>query len=68
MGFPGALDGKEPACYAAGNPGSILPGEGHGTPCGGTPLQCSCLENSTDRGAWQATAHEVAKSWTRLSD
>jgi len=27
----------------------------------GNPLQYSCLENSMDRGAWQAT---VAKSWT----
>ena len=28
------------------------------------PLQYSCLENSVDREAWQATGHEVAKSWT----
>ena len=28
------------------------------------PLQCSCLENSMDRGAWRATVCEVAKSWT----
>ena len=34
----------------------------------GKPFQQSCLENSTDRGAWQATVHGVAKSWTRLSD
>jgi len=26
------------------------------------PLQYSCLENSTDKGAWQATVHRVAKS------
>ena len=31
-------------------------------------LQYSCLENSMDRGAWWATAHEVAKSWKQLSD
>ena len=31
------------------------PGEGNGN-----PLQC-CLENSMDRGAWQAAAHVVAK-------
>ena len=31
-------------------------GEGNGN-----PLQCSCLENSTDRGAWQATVREVAR-------
>ena len=34
----------------------------------GNPLQCYCLENSMDRGAWQATAHGVAKSQTWLSD
>ena len=32
------------------------------------PLQYSCLENSMDTGAWQAIVHEVAKSWTRLSN
>ena len=37
--------------------------------CGnGTPLQCSCLENPTDGGAWWAAVHGVAKSRTRLSD
>ena len=35
------------------------PGEGNGN-----PLHYSCLENSMDRGAWQATVHGVAKSWT----
>ena len=30
-------------------------------------LLYSCLENSVDRGAWRATVHGVAKSWTRLS-
>ena len=40
-----------------------FPGRGHGT-----SLQYSCLENPTDRGAWQATVHGVAKSQTRLSD
>ena len=38
-------------------------GEGYGN-----PLQDSCLENSTDKGAWQATVHGVAKSWTQLSN
>ena len=33
----------------------------------GNPLPCSCLENSMDRGAWWATAHEVAKGRTQLS-
>ena len=38
------------------------------SPGGGNdnPLQYSCLENSTDRGAWQATVHGVKKSWTWL--
>ena len=31
-------------------------------------LQYSCLENPTDREAWRAIVHGVAKSWTRLSD
>ena len=35
------------------------PGGGHGH-----PLQHSCLENPMDRGAWWATVHGVAKSWT----
>ena len=32
------------------------------------PFQYSCLENSTDRGAWWATVHRVTKSQIRLSD
>ena len=32
------------------------------------PLQYSCLENSMDRGAWQAIAHGVAKSQIQLSN
>ena len=38
------------------------PGEGNDN-----PLQYSCLENSMNRGAWWATVHGVAKSWTCLS-
>ena len=34
----------------------------------GTPLQCSCLENPMDGGAWKAAVHGVAKSRKRLSD
>ena len=40
-----------------------LNGEGNGN-----PLQYSCLENPMDAEAWWAAVHEVAKSWTRLSD
>ena len=36
-------------------------GEGNGN-----PLQCSCLENPSDRGAWWAAICGVAQSWTRL--
>ena len=62
-GFPGGSDGKESACNA-GDLGSI-PGLGR-SPGGenGNPLQYSCLENSMDRGTWQATVHGVVKSWT----
>ena len=35
------------------------PGEGHGN-----PLQCSCLENPMERGAWRATVPGDSKSWT----
>ena len=36
-------------------------GEGNGT-----PLQCSCLENPRDGGAWWAAAYGVTQSQTRL--
>ena len=50
-----------------GDAGSVLgsgrsPGEGNGN-----PLQCSCLENPVDRGAWQATVHGVSMNLTPLS-
>ena len=32
----------------------------------GNPLQCSCLENPRDGGAWRAAVYGVAQSWTRL--
>ena len=60
MGFPGSSDGKESACIAGG-PDSI-PESGR-SPREGLdyPFQYSGLENSMDRGAWQATVHGVAK-------
>ena len=39
------------ACIAEGN---------------GNPLQCSCLENPRDGGAWWAAIYGIAQSWTRL--
>ena len=64
MGFPGGSDGKVSDCNARDqglSPGlGITPGRRNGN-----PLQYSCLENSMDRGAWQATVW-VTKSWTWL--
>ena len=56
-------DGKASA-YNVGDLGSI-PGSGRSPGKGNdNPLQYSCLENSTDRGPWQATIHRVPKSQT----
>ena len=57
----GGSVGTESACNAGG-PGSVpgsgrSPGEGNGNTC-----QYSCLENSMDREAWQATVQGVTKS------
>ena len=50
----------------AGDPGSI-PGSGISPGGGnGNPLQCSCLENPVDRGAWRAAVVGMAKCQTRL--
>ena len=61
MDFPGGSDGKA-SVYNAGDLGSI-PGQGRSAGEGnGNPLQYYCLENSMDRGAWQATVHSIAES------
>ena len=65
--FVGGSDGKASTCDE-GDLGFIpesrrSPGEGNGN-----PLQYYCLENSMNGGAWWATVHGVAKSWTRLRD
>ena len=45
----------------------LIPGSGRSPRGGhGNPLQCSCLENPMDRGAWQAIIHGVTESRTRL--
>ena len=64
--FPGGSVVKNPPA-TAGDSNSVpgcgrSPGEGNGN-----PLQCSCLENSMDRGIRRATVHDVAKSQTRLN-
>ena len=62
-GVPGGSDGKEYTCNA-GDMNSI-PGLGRSPRGGnGNPLQYSFLENPMDRGAWWATVHRLAKSWT----
>ena len=67
IGFLSGSDGKESAYNVRDL--CLIPvlgrfsREGHGY-----PLQYSYLESSTDRGAWQATVHVVAKSLTQLSD
>ena len=66
--FPGDSVVKNPSASARDTKGVSLihglrrsPGGGHGN-----PLQYSCLENPSDRGAWQAIMPRVAKSWTPL--
>ena len=69
MGFPGGAVVKN-SLANAGDTGDagLIPGLG-GSPRGGNsnPLWYSCLENSMDRRAWQATVHGVAERWTWLS-
>ena len=65
LSFPGGSAVKNSPAIA-GNTGSIpgwgrSPGEENGK-----PLQYSCLENPTDRGAWQAMVHGVAESDTTM--
>ena len=67
LGFPGGSVVKNLPTNA-GDAGWI---PGLGRPPGeanGNPLQCSCLEDLMDRGAWWVTVHGVTKSQTRLSD
>ena len=59
-GLPSGSDGKESSCKA-GDLGSI-PGSGKSPrERNGNPVQYSCLENSSDREAWQATVHGVTE-------
>ena len=64
---PCSLKGKESACEA-GDQGSIPELESSSGEGNGNPLQYSCLENSMDREAWQATVRGDAKSQTQLSN
>ena len=61
LGLPGGSDSKESACNA-GDLG-LIPGLGRCPAEGNSnPLHYSCLENSMDRGAWQATLHGVSET------
>ena len=59
---------KNPPASAgdAADSGSISVSERSLREGNGNPLQYSCLENSMNRRAWQATVHGVAKSWMQL--
>ena len=64
LGFSGGSVVKNPPANA-GNTGDVvlIPGSGRFPERGnGNPLQYSCLENSMNRGALQATVHGVEKS------
>ena len=65
-GLPWWVSSKE-SVWNAGHLGPI-PGLGRSPEVGGNgnPLQYSCLENPTDRGAWWAIVHAVIKSQTQL--
>ena len=53
--FPGAFPGGSERKVSAGDLGSIPGSRSYLGEGNGNPLQYSCLENSMDRGAWQAT-------------
>ena len=57
-----------PANAGGARDASSIPGSGRSPGSGnGNPLQYSWLENSMDRGAWQAVVHGVANSQTKLN-
>ena len=66
MGIPGGSVVKNPPANAGdARDVGLTPGLGRSSRGGnGTPLHYSCLKNPTNRGAWQATVQQVAKSWT----
>ena len=64
LGFHSGSDGKESACKAGDQIQSLGQEDPLDKGTSGNPLHYSCLENSMDRGAWQATVHGVTKSQT----
>ena len=69
LGFPGGSQVKNPPTNAGDAGDTGLASRSGRSPGGGNgdPLQCSCLENPMDRGAWWATVHRVAKSQIQIS-
>ena len=70
LGFPYGSVGKEFTCNAGDTGDLVLIPESGRSSGGGKwqPAPVLLPENPTDRGAWQATVHGVAKSQTRLSN
>ena len=67
ISIPSGSDGEE-SSYNDGDPG-LIPESGRSSGEGNdSPLHYSCLENSTNREAWQTTVHGNAKSRTWLSN
>ena len=68
--FAGWLSTKETACQCSRcrkwgfDPWAVRSPGGENS----NPFQYSCLDNSMDGGAWQATVHRITKSWTWLRD
>ena len=67
-GLKGAWPGEQSRVLSPNGRGGWSPlrplrGIGEGT---GNPLQCDCLENPRDGGAWWAAIYGVSQSWTRL--
>ena len=63
LSFPDGTSGKEPARQCRRHKRhKLIPGLGR-SPGGrhGNSLQCSCLENPMDRGAWRAIVHRITK-------
>ena len=67
MEFYGTVVKNLPANAGDTRAPSSIPGSRRYRALGnGNPFHYSCLENSMDRGAWWATVHGIAKSWTQL--
>ena len=67
--FPRWLSVKESAYqYRKHRRPGLIPGLGKSSAGGhGNPLQCSCLENPMDKGAWRAAVHRVTENQAALS-